>query len=272
MATFQKSKNSKGLKKHDSQNDNPVNSSKLHSNNFLDNIDNTYSKTEDFIQKNQNTLTGIVIFIFIVTMGYFAYKYLIKEPKELIATDALLASKTTVESIIKSTENKSVLEIDSLCSLALNGNTNQEGLTSIIENYKGTSSANIANYYAAYCSFQLKKFEEAILYAEAFEGKDFYLKPLAYGIIGDAYIELDKFQEALNAYKNGLNFNDNSFTRPLLLYKRALVYRHLKKYDLAIKDLKEVIQDFPDSFVAKNGIAKFALGNIAGTLNKPIFY
>ena len=58
-------------------------------------------------------------------------------------------------------------ELDSF-NLALNGNTEHLGFLDIIDDYKRTKSANLANYYAGLCYYYLGDYELAIDYVSDF--------------------------------------------------------------------------------------------------------
>ncbi len=49
---------------------------------FFSTLDETASKTEDFVAKNQNTIIGVVGAIALVLVGYLAYQKFVAAPKE----------------------------------------------------------------------------------------------------------------------------------------------------------------------------------------------
>lgn len=108
-------------------------------------------------------------------------------------------------------------------NLALNGDGNYLGFLDIIEEYSITKSANLANYYTGISYLHLGQYENAIEYLKQFESNDKMIAPIAYGAIGDAYVELENTDEALVFYKKAVTSSENDFTAPIYLMKIGLV-------------------------------------------------
>jgi tetratricopeptide (TPR) repeat protein len=196
-------------------------------------VESALSKTEQFIEENQKILTTVVLAIVIVVVGYLAYKRFIVAPAEEEAQSQMFVAEQYFEQ-------------DSF-NLALYGDGNYLGFLDIIDNYKITKSANLAHYYAGISYLLTGEFEIAIDYLEKFNSKDIMLAPIAFGAIGDAYLELDEPDEAVLYFNKAANFIDNEFVSPIYHMKAGLVYEELGDYKKALKSYETIQEKYPDS-------------------------
>lgn len=207
-------------------------------------LDETASKTEDFVAKNQKTIIGIVAGIALVTVGYLAYQKFVASPKEEEAANEMFVAQQNFQ---KATDG---VASDSLYKLALNGSEGKFGFVKIADEYSGTDAGNLANYYAGIAYLNTGKYAEAISYLEKFSSKDAILSALAKGAIGDAYAQTNKAQEALDFYVKAAESNKNDFTTPRFLMKAGKTALSLGKKDEALKyftDIKENYDASPEA-------------------------
>lgn len=196
-------------------------------------VENALSKTEHYIEENQKSLTIIVMAIIIIVGGYLGYKRFVMSPKEKEAQSQMWMAEQ-------------YFARDSF-NLALNGDGNYLGFLDIIEEYGITKSANLANYYAGISYLHLGEFETAIEYLKQFESDDKMVAPVAYGAIGDAYVELEDLDEALIFYKKAVNSSENEFTTPIYLMKVGFVHEQNGDYDKALEAYKRIEKEFPNT-------------------------
>jgi tetratricopeptide (TPR) repeat protein len=71
--------------------------------------------------------------------------------------------------------------------------------------------------------------------------------PIAYGAIGDAYMELEKPDEALKFYEKAVTKSENNFTTPIYLMKVGFVYEQNQDYEKALEAYQTIKNDFPES-------------------------
>jgi tetratricopeptide (TPR) repeat protein len=197
------------------------------------NVENALTQSEVFIEKNKKTLLMVVGGIIVLVGGFFAYKQYVVKPMELEAQAAMFRAENYFEK-------------DSF-QLALKGKGNAEGFESIIENYSGTASANLAHYYAAVCNLQLGKYQEAIDQIDEFSGSDIMLSAMAHGIKGDALMELNKQDEAIESYLKASSTNENTFTTPMFLMKAGLAYELKSDFGKALETYKKIKTEYPNS-------------------------
>jgi len=199
----------------------------------LENVENALSKTEHYIEENQKSLTIIVFAIAVIVGGYFAYQKFYLQPKENDAHAQMFVAEQYFAN-------------DSF-NLAINGDGNYLGFIDIVDEFSMTKSANLANYYLGISYLKLGQYEDAIEYLKQFESDDEIIAPIAYGAIGDAYLELDKKDDALSFYKKAVYKSENNFTAPLYLMKVAFVNELMGEYKDALEAYEEIESKYSES-------------------------
>jgi len=204
----------------------------------FENIEESLSKSEEFIVNNQKVLTIIMAVLILVVLGYFGYKKYYLQPKEKMAQELIYPAQH-------------YFRVDSL-SKALYGDGNNLGFIDIAKNYSMTKAGNLANYYAGICYLKKSEFDKAIQYLKKFESDDEIVGPMAKGAIGDAYLAKGDKSQAVTFYMEAANLQNNEFTTPMFLLKAGEVDEMMQNYDAAIQAYKRIQQDFYKSLEAKN--------------------
>jgi tetratricopeptide (TPR) repeat protein len=207
-------------------------------------LDETASKTEDWVAKNQKIIIGLVAGIAVATIGYLAYQKFIEAPKQDEAANEMFVAQQNFQ---KATEGEAS---DSLYKLALNGSEGKFGFVKIADEYSGTDAGNLANYYAGMAYLNTGKFDEAIKYLGDFKSEDLILSALAKGGIGDAYSQKNKQKEALDYYVKAAESNKNDFTTPRFLLKAGKTALALGQKEDALKyftDIKDNYDATPEA-------------------------
>lgn len=204
----------------------------------VETVENALTRTEHFIETNQKSLTIIVLAIVVVVGGYLGYKKLYLAPMEEKAQSQIFAAEQYFEK-------------DSF-KLALNGDGNYLGLIQIIDKYGPTETANLAHYYAGISYRGLGNYNEAIKHLKKFNAGDLMVTPIAFGAIGDCYVELNNLSEGVDYYKKAATYRENDFTTPLFLKKAGIIYEDLKKYDDAIELYEQIKVKYPKSTEARD--------------------
>ena len=195
-------------------------------------INQTLSKSEEFINKNKNYL---ILFFGIITISIAAF---------------------SIFSYLKSNQNENAqnemfqavyyFEKDSLVQ-ALNGDGNNYGFLEIIDEYSLSEAANLSRFYAGASYLKLGNYQNAINYLDQFSTSDLLVQARAYSLIGDAYVELEDFENAIYYFEKASSENPNQFFTPSYLLKLALVYEEVSDLKSAIKSYETIISDFKDS-------------------------
>lgn len=210
-------------------------------------LDESASKTEEWVSKNQNfILIGIGV-IAVAVLGYIGFTQWIQNPKEELAANDLYYPQQYFEQAFQNPGIK-----DSLLQLSLDGADGKFGLIEIIDEYPGTKAADLARYSAGMAHLELDNYQEAISYLEQYSSSDETFGALAKGGIGDAFAELGQADDALDYYEKAASHSTNDFTTPRFLYKAAVLAIENDKLDRALPYLTRIQEEFPKSDEAAN--------------------
>ena len=211
-------------------------------------LDESASKTEAWVSKNQNYILGGIIAIALGVLGYLAYNQFVIKPKDANAANEFSYPMQHFNEALSNEAQK-----DSLFTLALNGAEGKFGFLDIIEEYSGTPTANLAKYSAGMAYLNLQQYDEAITYLEDFSSDDEVYQPFALGGIGDAFSQLEQPEEALEYYERAISAaGTNEFTTPKFLYKAGVAAMELGNREKALDYFTRIKEDFPDANEANN--------------------
>jgi len=255
MATFKKRGYKKSLKNKNSQN---LRDSSQTAEVF-EKLDSGASISEKWIIKYQNKILSGLAIIALLVLSFISYDRYIKQPLEKEAISELSQAQFFFDLAIANNNS------DSLFNIAINGGQGKYGFLDITKEYKNTKAANIANYSIGMSYINLKDYEKAILFLEKFDSDDIFLKSISLGSIGDCFSELNQPNEAFEYYQKAFNNGENSYTSPKFLFKAALVGSQIGKNRLAIKFLKRIKDEFPDSYEAD--LVEVQLGRLENIVN-----
>ena len=201
-------------------------------------VEEALGKTEQFVEKNQKLLMYAIMGVIIVVLVYFGYQKFYISPMDKNAQDQIFMAQK-------------YFEMDSL-SRALYGDGNALGFLDIIDDYGRTKTGNLAKYYAGICYLKMGNFEEAIDYLESHDPVDQNIGPMALGAIGDAYMELNEPDRAVDYYLEAANDVDNDFTSPMFLYKAGMTYEMLGAYEDAYDAYNRIFMEYYKSVEARS--------------------
>lgn len=210
-------------------------------------LDERASKTEAWVQKNQNYILGAIAAIAIGVLGYLGYNEFIQKPKEVSAANELFYPQQYFDRALTNEAER-----DSLFALALNGAEGKYGFLDIIEEYKGTKAANLARYSAGIAYLNMQQYEECISHLENFSSDDAILGAIAKGGIGDAFAQLDQVEDALDYYERAIDHHANGYTAPRFLYKAGVVALDLGQKEKALDYFQRIKDEFSSSQEADN--------------------
>jgi TolA-binding protein len=188
--------------------------------------------TESWLERNPKLVFGIGTLVILGIAGYFGFQYY-KESKNTLAQEEMFQAVY-------------YFEADSL-SKALNGDGNNLGFLSIIDDYGITDAGNLAHYYTGVIYLKQGKFGAAREHLKDFGSNDLLVQARAYSLIGDTYMEEKNYDEAASYYSKAANYNANKFFSPGYLLKEALAYEKLNQTDKAKEAYDKIINQFWDS-------------------------
>lgn len=207
-------------------------------------------RAKDFWSRYNRPVLMAATAIIILGGGYLAYKYLVKEPQE----------KKAAEAIFKAEE---YFRMDSLTQ-ALNGDGQYPGFEKVISQYGSTKAGNMARFYAGAIYLKTGDFNKASKYLSDFDSDAEQINARAYKLLGDAYAEQGKNSEALNNYKKAAHtFEADENTSSEYLYMAAyFADRVMNDKSQATELYKELKKKYPqsqfagevDKYLAQNGV------------------
>lgn len=192
---------------------------------------------ENWLEQNPKIVVGIAAAILIIVGGYFAFNYYKNNQNAE-------AQKEMFQAVY-------YFEADSL-DKALNGDGNNLGFLDIADEYGITDAGNLANYYAGVSYLKQGKFELARLYLEDFSADDLLIQARAYSLVGDSYMEEEKYDDAAKYYNKAANYKPNKYFSPTYLMKEALAYEKLNQNDKAREAYDKIISQYWDSSEYQN--------------------
>src|SRR6185437_12972816 len=195
---------------------------------------NPIADLQEFWERYGKLTSYALLVIVILVGGYFGYRNFIAEPKEKTATEAMFRAED-------------YYRMDST-RLALNGDNINAGFLKIISRYGGTRAANLASFYASSCHLKMGDFNYDVKYLKDFSTPVKMLQERAYGLLGDAYSEQNKKEEAAEQYKKaGTYFEKDELLSPEYLFRSGYLYESMGKTQDAIAVYKMIKDKYPAS-------------------------
>lgn len=204
--------------------------------------------------------------VILLVGAYLGYKYLYKLPNENKASELIFpAEKLFGKMATTSSYNKDTM------NLVLNGGnlegTAVTGLLKIISTYSGTLAGNRARYMVGACYLQLKEFDKAIKQLKEFDGNDAnQVQGKCYILLGHAYAELKKTEEALSYYKKAAatdTKDEGMCVEALFIAGRYA--EAIGKTKEAIELFQKIKDDYPASQKVQSGEIDKYLGRLGIT-------
>ena len=212
---------------------------------------NPVETLEHYWDRYGKTAGYALLAIVLVVGGIFAYKNLVSEPNEKKATEAMFRAEEYYRA-------------DS-ARLALNGDNVNAGFLKIISKYGGTKAANLASFYAGSCYLKMGDYANAVKYLKDFSTSVKQLQGRAYGLLGDAYSEQNKKEEAAEQYKKaGTFFEKDELFSPEYLFRSGYLYESMGKTQDAIAMYQIIKEKYPtsqrgsdiDKYLARLGVTQ----------------
>lgn len=202
------------LKHNDSHQDNPI-----------DQIDGSLKSASESIIRNKKVITWIVSGVVIIALLVMGYIFFIRQPHNQKALDAFNNVEVTAQG------NDSVAIIS---------------YKQVADKYEGTDGGNLAALTTGEAFYDQKKFEDAIKYLKRFKTSDEMMMANVECLIGDCYVGLGKYDDALTYFDKSLRIaSGNPEISPRVLDKKARVFDEQKKYDKALECYEMIQKEYP---------------------------
>ena len=191
------------------------------------------TRSEEFIEKNQNTILIVIAAIVVVVLAFFGLRKFYFQPRETRAAEEMFAAE---QWFAQGDFEK-----------ALNGDDTFRGFLGVIDNYGSTKAGNLAKYYAGISNLRLGNYDEAIKWLGKYKGKDTFTRPLAEMAQGDAEMELGNTEKAVQLYLKAAKMENNYITSPTALFKAGMGYLMLENNDKALDCFQQVKKNYPEA-------------------------
>ncbi len=198
----------------------------------LQQVEQVLSRSEAFIEKYQKQLLLTVGVAVMLVLAVLAFKNFYLEPQEREAENEMAKAQA-------------VFAVDSF-KVALNGKGDVMGFEEIVSEYGMTPSGNLAAAYAGICYYKLGQYENAVKYLSKYDGDDTYFTTSVIGLIGDAYVEMGKKEDAVDYFVKAAD-KKNDVLSSVYLKKAGIAYEALTKPEKALELYTKIKESYPRS-------------------------
>lgn len=218
-------------------------------------------KAKGFWVANSKMIIIVGSLVIAILGGYLGYKYLVQIPNEKKANDLIFpAEKLFGLMASNSSYNKDTVNI------VLNGDkaAGVTGLLKVASSYGGTKSGNRAEYMIGACYLNLKQFDKAVKHLKDFDGNGAeQVQSKAYILLGHAYAEQKKTDDALDYYKKAGNISD--LDEGMASEALFLAGRYAEAIGKT-KEATEIFQDLKDNYPASQRVSSGDVDKYLATL------
>ena len=131
---------------------------------------------------------------------------------------------------------------------ALNGEGEDMGFLSVINEYKNTKAGNLACLYAAKCYAATEKYQEAIDMLNKFDGcGDAMISPAAIALKGNCYAEIGENKKAVELLLKAAKEADNNTISPTCLLQAGQIFEALGQKDKALDCYNQIKSKYQQS-------------------------
>lgn len=207
-------------------------------------------KAKDFWTRNSKLIMIASVVLILTIGGYYGYNEFVVKPRE----------KKAAETMFRAEE---YFRADSITK-ALNGDGQNLGFAKIADKYGNTKTGKLAAFYAGSCYIKLNENDKAIKYLKKFSTDSKPVQARAYKLMGDAYADLGKNEDALSSYKKAAYYfeKDEASSADYLFMAAYLADKVMKNSKAAIELYKEIREKYPKSqqaYDAENYLAQLGV-------------
>lgn len=212
----------------------------------MDSNEKVVAKAKDFWTKYSKQIMIACTVIIVAVGGYYIYQNFFKNPKEAKAGESMFRAEE-------------YYRMDSV-NKALNGDGQNPGFLRIIKQYGGTKAGKLARFYAGSCYIKLNDNQNAITQLKKFSTSSKPLQAKAYKLLGDAYGDLGKNNEALEYYKKAAHHfeADETSSAEALFMAAYLDHKVINNTKEAIELYTELKKKFPEVRLSGESVSELA--------------
>lgn len=203
--------------------------------NAIDKLNSNLGSASEKIAQNKKYIYWVVGAIAVVAAFVLSYLFIYRNPhvnKAWEAYNAVEANNVASDSVAAAEYAK------------------------VADKYSSTAAGDIAALSAAEAYYSAGKYDQAVKQLDNFSTSEPVLEANAMVLKGDCYVNLKKYDQALEAYKKAIAKADkNPQIVPRVLLKEANIYDAQKKYDKALDCYQEIDSNYPE-FMQNTGNIK----------------
>lgn len=204
----------------------------------LENVQEALTTSGKWIENNWMLICGVVAALIVVAAVVFTLKVQVWDPKSEAASDEVAKAV--------------VYFSQSNYEVALNGDeADCEGFAAVADKYSSFKAGKLASLYAGICAYELGNYEDAVKYLKKYSAKDANVGPAAKMHLGDAYVALEEYGKAVDAF-NAAAATGSDAIAPIALKKAGIVYLHEGKKAEAQKVFEKIKNDYKFSAEAQD--------------------
>ena len=204
----------------------------------LENVQEVLNTTSVWIEKNQKKLSVAITVIVLVVVGVLAFIQYVVKP------NVVAISNENAKSVVYFMQGD--------YTKALNGDDAEcVGFQQTADDYKCYQGGKLAALYAGACHYQLGQYDEAAKYLARFSAGDLNIEPAALQLLGDAYVQLEEYKKAVDAFEAAAK-SGNAIIAPMSLKKVGFVYLELGNKAAAKKAFETIKAEYPASTEAQD--------------------
>lgn len=194
--------------------------------NSIDEVNDTLTGIGEKVQSNPKVIVWSCVAICAIVAIILIYVYAIRQPAQRAAANAL---------------GQADMEL-----LAGNDSIALEKYKQVSASH-GYASGNIASLNAAILLYREGKYQDALTYLDKYSSTESIIGAAAKSLEGDCYVNLKKYPEAIDCYKQAVKLSDNNpHYTPAFLMKEATVLRELKDYKAEAAVYEQIVNDYPN--------------------------
>ena len=199
-------------------------------------FDETLAASRSFYEKNKKAiLYGVGGVLIIIIAALLIHQFYIT-PRNIRANESIFHAEQAF--------------LDGNYEKALNGDGENMGFLSVIDEYGSTKAGNIACLYAAKCYAATDKYQEAIDMLDKFDDcGDALISPAAIALKGNCYAELGENEKAAELLIKAAKEADNNTISPTCLLQAGQIYVSLGQNDKALDCYKQIKSKYQQSNV-----------------------
>ena len=201
--------------------------------NAIDTLNDQLTNVSERVAKNKKVLTWTLVFVILIGLCWCGWLWFYQTPRTNNSV------KAYDEAMTKAMAGDSVAAIE---------------FAKVADKFSGTDAGNVAAMQAAQAYYRTGKYQEVVKYLKKFSTKDDVMGAQADVLLGDAYVNLKKYDDAISSFQNAVKkASGNEQIVPMVLWKEANVYDAQKKYAEALNCYEQIKSAFPN-FTFGNGL------------------